>query len=48
MIARPRHGRVPAAQAEEYAERPNPGFAIYGPRTRREFADLFKASGGQP
>ncbi|HEX6377020.1 MAG TPA: amidohydrolase family protein [Allosphingosinicella sp.] len=31
-----------------YAERPNPSFATYGPRTRREFANLLKASGGQP
>ncbi len=31
-----------------YAERPNPSFATYGPRTRREFANLLRASGGQP
>ncbi|MET1112347.1 MAG: amidohydrolase family protein [Allosphingosinicella sp.] len=31
-----------------YAERPDPSFATYGPRTRREFANLLKASGGQP
>ncbi len=33
---------------EAYAERPNPSFATYGPRTRREFANLLRASGGQP
>jgi hypothetical protein len=32
----------------EYAERPNPSFATHGPRTRREFANLLKVSGGQP
>ena len=32
----------------EYAERPNPSFATYGPRTRREFANLLRMSGGQP
>jgi uncharacterized protein len=37
-----------ARQREAYAERPNPSFATYGPRTRREFANLVKASGGQP
>jgi hypothetical protein len=31
-----------------YAERPNPSFATYGPRTRREFANLLRVSGGQP
>jgi hypothetical protein len=31
-----------------YAERPNPSFATHGPRTRREFANLLRASGGQP
>jgi predicted TIM-barrel fold metal-dependent hydrolase len=31
---------------EEY--RPNPSFATYGPRTRREFANLLRRSGGQP
>jgi hypothetical protein len=31
-----------------YSERPNPSFATYGPRTRREFANLLRASGGQP
>jgi hypothetical protein len=33
---------------EAYAERPNPSFATHGPRTRREFANLLRASGGQP
>lgn len=31
-----------------YRERPNPSFATYGPRTRREFVNLLKRSGGQP
>jgi uncharacterized protein len=31
-----------------YKERPNPSFATHGPRTRREFANLMKLSGGQP
>jgi predicted TIM-barrel fold metal-dependent hydrolase len=31
-----------------YAERPNPSFATYGPRNRREFMNLAKLSGGQP
>ena len=37
-----------ARSREAYAERPNPSFATYGPRTRREFANLLTASGGQP
>jgi uncharacterized protein len=37
-----------ARERETYAERPNPSFATYGPRTRREFANFIKASGGQP
>lgn len=35
-------------QRARYAERPNPSFATHGPRTRREYANLLKASGGQP
>ncbi|WP_337186430.1 amidohydrolase family protein [Phenylobacterium sp.] len=31
-----------------YAERPNPSFATYGPRNRREFMNLMRASGGGP
>jgi hypothetical protein len=31
-----------------YTERPNPSFATHGPRTRREFVNLMKLSGGQP
>ena len=31
-----------------YRERPNPAFATYGPRTRREFANFLARSGGQP
>lgn len=37
-----------ATNRSEYAERANPSFATYGPRTRREFANLLRASGGQP
>jgi hypothetical protein len=37
-----------AKSRAEYAERPNPSFATYGPRNRREFANLLRASGGQP
>ncbi|HEX8668959.1 MAG TPA: amidohydrolase family protein, partial [Allosphingosinicella sp.] len=35
-------------ERENYRERPNPSFATYGPRTRREFANLARLSGGQP
>jgi hypothetical protein len=35
-----------ARERTAYAERPNPSFATYGPRTRREFVNLLKASGG--
>jgi hypothetical protein len=39
----------PVARARlAYSERPNPSFATHGPRTRREFANLLRASGGQP
>ena len=31
-----------------YDERPDPSFATYGPRTRREFGNLLKLAGGQP
>ena len=37
-----------AREKAAYAERPNPSFATYGPRTRREFANLLSLSGGQP
>jgi hypothetical protein len=37
-----------AREREAYAERPNPSFATYGPRTRREFVNLRTASGGGP
>ncbi|HZG07876.1 MAG TPA: amidohydrolase family protein [Allosphingosinicella sp.] len=37
-----------AREREAYAERPNPSFATYGPRTRREYASLMRVSGGQP
>jgi hypothetical protein len=41
-------GDVVERERAAYSERPNPSFATYGPRTRREFANLIKASGGQP
>ena len=41
-------GDAVAASRAAYAERPNPSFATHGPRTRREFANLLRASGGQP
>ena len=37
-----------AREKAEYAERPNPSFATYGPRNRREFMNLMRASGGGP
>ena len=37
-----------ARERANYAERPNPSFATYGPRTRREFANLLRWGGGQP
>lgn len=37
-----------ATEKAAYAERPNPSFATYGPRTRREFVNFLRASGGQP
>jgi predicted TIM-barrel fold metal-dependent hydrolase len=37
-----------ARERQSYAERPNPSFATHGPRTRREFVNLLKLSGGQP
>jgi uncharacterized protein len=37
-----------AREKANYAERPNPSFATYGPRTRREFANLLGLGGGQP
>ena len=37
-----------AAGRVAYAERPNPSFATYGPRNRREFMNLAKLGGGQP
>jgi predicted TIM-barrel fold metal-dependent hydrolase len=39
--------RVTQARAE-YAERPNPSYATYGPRTRREFLNLRAWHGGEP
>ena len=37
-----------ARERAAYAERPNPSFATLGPRTRREFFNLRRLSGGQP
>ncbi|MDP8994264.1 MAG: amidohydrolase [Pseudomonadota bacterium] len=37
-----------ARERLDYAERPNPSFATYGPRTRRELANFLRMSGGQP
>jgi predicted TIM-barrel fold metal-dependent hydrolase len=37
-----------ARERATYAERPNPSFATYGPKTRREFVNLLRASGGGP
>lgn len=31
-----------------YRARPNPSFATYGPKTRREFLALWDARGGRP
>ena len=39
--------KVALAKAD-YSGRPNPSFATYGPRTRREFVNFLRASGGQP
>jgi hypothetical protein len=32
----------------EYAKRPNPSFATYGPTNRRQFLALQAAEGGRP
>jgi uncharacterized protein len=37
-----------ALSKQEYAERPNPSFETYGPRTRREFLNLRAWNAGQP
>ncbi|HEY8574246.1 amidohydrolase family protein [Phenylobacterium sp.] len=37
-----------AREKAEYAERPNPHFATYGPKNRREFMNLSAWSGGGP
>jgi predicted TIM-barrel fold metal-dependent hydrolase len=37
-----------AREKANYVERPNPAFATYGPRNRREFLNLMRASGGGP
>jgi len=35
-----------AAERDAYAERPNPSFATYGPKTRREFFNLLRSGRG--
>ncbi len=43
------HGRGElAARRAAYRERPNPSFATYGPKSRREFLALWDARGGRP
>jgi predicted TIM-barrel fold metal-dependent hydrolase len=42
------HGDALAERRLAYNERPNPSFATYGPRTRREFLNLLHLHGGQP
>jgi uncharacterized protein len=37
-----------AKEKAAYAERPNPAFATYGPKTRRQFVNLLRLSGGGP
>jgi predicted TIM-barrel fold metal-dependent hydrolase len=37
-----------AREKLEYAQAPNPSFATYGPRNRRQFLNLMRASGGGP
>jgi uncharacterized protein len=37
-----------AREKANYAERPNPSFATYGPKNRREFLNLASWSGGEP
>ncbi|MGI9332654.1 MAG: amidohydrolase family protein [Gammaproteobacteria bacterium] len=37
-----------ARQRTDYLEHPNPHFCTFGPRTRREFLELQRASGGRP
>jgi hypothetical protein len=36
-----------AQEKAEYAERPDPAFRTYGPRTRREFVNFLRRSGGR-
>ena len=36
------------ARREAYREEPNPSFATFGPKTRREFLALWDARGGIP
>ena len=37
-----------AERRAEYRARPNPSFATYGPKTRREFLALWDVRGGRP
>lgn len=46
-IAAIRAGRLDECRAA-YRERPNPSFATFGPRNRREFLALWEARGGRP
>jgi hypothetical protein len=47
-IRRHTEGDAVAENRLAYLERPNPSFATYGPRTRREFLNLQQWHGGEP
>lgn len=47
-IQRRNQGDAVAQSRLAYSERPNPSFATYGPRTRREFLNLRRWRGGEP
>ena len=47
-IRRQTQGDGVGQQRVAYAERPNPSFATYGPRTRREFLNLRAWHGAAP
>lgn len=47
-IRRETEGDAVAQRRVAYAERPNPSFATYGPRTRREFLNLRRWHGAGP
>jgi len=46
MLASYTEGDAVAREKAEYSERPNPSFATHGPKTRREFVNLMRWSGG--